>query len=458
MTSRPIPTTALALSIATLLSGCQGMGGLFTGGIDPQSLPDWKLGEIQNTYKITSLADSGPGSLREAIASANASPGADEIVFDSDDGLYEEPQTIYLESSLPTVTDNLRISGYIEGMLWKASGVTLHGQNQFRVLHIKRGVTVEIDSLTIEAGKATSGGGIKNQGRLAITGSTLINNTALRNGGAVYNGALLYIINSTLIDNAANGKGGGLYNASGHAVVTNSTLTLNTSRHGGAVYNRASAAISNSLLVDNIAEQDCYSSSEVNNPRNKNIIGSNFGCGIPYIQDTPALGDLSYYNGPTKTVPITGLHPAINWGDNSLAIDQYGSLLRWDQRGEGDPRFAAGLTDIGAFESQPVMRMEIDSLDPSDKRWCTKYESDCTLSGALAIASRSKRFSRVTFSTSLFDVPRELDLVADIPRLEHKVVLDASGTAGISLKALNNTSLCVDSEMLDLRNVTLICR
>src|SRR6202011_732248 len=33
------------------------------------------------TFAVTSLADSGPGSLRQAILDANASPGADVIQF-----------------------------------------------------------------------------------------------------------------------------------------------------------------------------------------------------------------------------------------------------------------------------------------------------------------------------------------------------------------------------------------
>ena len=33
------------------------------------------------TFTVTTTADSGPGSLRQAILDANASPGADTIVF-----------------------------------------------------------------------------------------------------------------------------------------------------------------------------------------------------------------------------------------------------------------------------------------------------------------------------------------------------------------------------------------
>jgi len=60
-----------------------------------------------SVFTVTSAADSGPGSLREAIAAANASPGADQINFNIDTG----PQTIALASRLPTITDQLTIDG-----------------------------------------------------------------------------------------------------------------------------------------------------------------------------------------------------------------------------------------------------------------------------------------------------------------------------------------------------------
>jgi len=50
---------------------------------------------------VTSAADSGPGTLREAITSADASPGPDSISFAIGSG----PQTIGPSSALPPITD-----------------------------------------------------------------------------------------------------------------------------------------------------------------------------------------------------------------------------------------------------------------------------------------------------------------------------------------------------------------
>ena len=56
------------------------------------------------TYVVSTLADSGPGSLREAIIAANTHKGADAIDFNV-------VGTISLKSALPTVTDSLEIDG-----------------------------------------------------------------------------------------------------------------------------------------------------------------------------------------------------------------------------------------------------------------------------------------------------------------------------------------------------------
>lgn len=59
-------------------------------------------------FKVTNTNDSGPGSLRQAILDANALAGADEIHFNIPGG---GVKTITLNSSLPWITDSLKING-----------------------------------------------------------------------------------------------------------------------------------------------------------------------------------------------------------------------------------------------------------------------------------------------------------------------------------------------------------
>jgi len=59
------------------------------------------------TFVVTSTADSGPGTLRDAIAQANATPGPDVITFN----IALVPTAINLTSSL-TITSSVLIDGY----------------------------------------------------------------------------------------------------------------------------------------------------------------------------------------------------------------------------------------------------------------------------------------------------------------------------------------------------------
>lgn len=60
-----------------------------------------------STFVVTNANDSGPGSLRQAITDANASPGVDTISFNVGSGL----QTITPLQRLPTITEGVVIDG-----------------------------------------------------------------------------------------------------------------------------------------------------------------------------------------------------------------------------------------------------------------------------------------------------------------------------------------------------------
>ena len=66
---------------------------------------------VANTYTVTSTADSGAGTLRQAILDANANPGADTIAFSiTGSGVH----TIAPASALPGITDAVTIDGYTQ--------------------------------------------------------------------------------------------------------------------------------------------------------------------------------------------------------------------------------------------------------------------------------------------------------------------------------------------------------
>src|SRR5215472_19135987 len=127
---------------------------------------------LPSTFLVSTLADSGDGSLRQAVLDANANPGANQIVFAS--GLQG---TIALTSGELDITNKLTITGP------GADQLAVSGSDASRVFAIAAGVTAEIDALTITHGRATQGGGIDNFGSLTLSQCTLSANQVINTSG-----------------------------------------------------------------------------------------------------------------------------------------------------------------------------------------------------------------------------------------------------------------------------------
>ncbi|MEO1126569.1 MAG: hypothetical protein AAFX95_21220 [Cyanobacteria bacterium J06639_16] len=116
--------------------------------------------------RVTTLADTGMGSLRWAIAQANAAPDDDLIDLSSVQG------AIALQSPLPTITSNLTLVGN--------GNTTISGNQRHRVLQINGG-DVTIRDLTLADGLAQGIDGIDGAGGSAgMGGGLLINQGAVR--------------------------------------------------------------------------------------------------------------------------------------------------------------------------------------------------------------------------------------------------------------------------------------
>ncbi|MEI9806048.1 MAG: hypothetical protein WDN48_18790 [Pseudolabrys sp.] len=146
------------------------------------------------TFTVTNTNDSGAGSLRQAMADANASAGADTIKF-----ALGAPGQINLSSALPALVD---VSGVtIDGSNQGSGAVTINGGGQNRIFFVYQGDT-SISDLTLANGRAQGGaGGTGNKGGGGGMGA----------GGAIFvNGGTTSITNVLFTDNqAAGGSGGG---------------------------------------------------------------------------------------------------------------------------------------------------------------------------------------------------------------------------------------------------------
>ncbi len=97
---------------------------------------------LMATFLVNNTADSGPGSLRQAILDANAAPGADLINFNIGGG---GVQTIAPLSILPTITGPVTIDGTSQPLYAGTPLIVLDGTSA--------GATA--DGLTITAGSST---------------------------------------------------------------------------------------------------------------------------------------------------------------------------------------------------------------------------------------------------------------------------------------------------------------
>ena len=213
-----------------------------------------------------------------------------------------------------------------------------------------------------------SGAGIANLGTMQVIDSAIIENSARLEGGGIRTNGHLILTNSTVSGNVANGVssqglGGGIYaqvNAASHGrlTLTNSTISNNQSKgEGGGVRqdNGEIAIIRNTIIAGNTSmETNEEDVSGIFTSQGNNLVGNTFGSSGWIAGDllnmNPILGPLADNGGWTMTHALLHGSPAMDAGNNSLAVDpQTQMYLIEDQRGL--PRLVGALVDIGAYES-----------------------------------------------------------------------------------------------------------
>ena len=388
--------------------------------------------------EVVTVSDEGEGSLRAALeTAASAGERPVRIHFGPRDGLFSTPQTIQLTAPLPMIIGEVTIDGFIPNLLWRAYGATISGSDTHRIFEVAESGTLRLTGVTLRSGRAPSGGAVLNHGRLDIEGVSLLENSAASDGGAIANHGELWVINSTLAWNRSS-RGGGLANLAGQARLINTTLHQNAAPQGAALWSQSQLHLAKSSLSGAPDQSQCINSGRLSEQTTHNLIqGAHTGCGEPILTIDPGLEDrLGYFNGPTPTIPVGGASPVVNLGLNAAAVDARGEPLRWDQRGNGDPRFASGHTDLGAFERQGHLpdQFVVDTIEDTGLRACSlSAAADCPLRAALELATAARQATPIRFDARIFDEPRTI-ILSHIPALGNQaVVLDGSGTAGVTI-------------------------
>src|SRR5438132_5820698 len=200
---------------------------------------------------VTSNADSGPGTLREAVA--NVCP-AGTINFDPA-LTASAPATITLTSGELVIDKSVTITGPTN------HGLTISGNNASRVFNVNAGMNFTMSNLTIANGQSTFGGGLYNLGNLTISNSTFTGNNAVSfpgEGGAIdTEGGTVKIFNITISGNQA-ASGGGLLNCgTSQTTLTNVTVANNNaSGFGGGIYQISSdpLLLNNTIVAPNTSD------------------------------------------------------------------------------------------------------------------------------------------------------------------------------------------------------------
>jgi len=201
---------------------------------------------VISPYIVTTDADAGTGSLREAVIAATASGVADAIAFSPT--FFNVPRTISLLTALPTFATAggpLTINGPGSTVLTVRRNP---GAANFRVLD-STAPTLTLSGFTVSGGNvAGNGAGLQTAGIITLdsmvfTGNQTTGSTG--DGGAirVNSPGFLRLRNSTLSGNTAARNGGGISFVSGTSLLMeNSTITGNTAsgtaanQGGGGIY------------------------------------------------------------------------------------------------------------------------------------------------------------------------------------------------------------------------------
>ena len=368
--------------------------------------------QTSSIITVTNDHDNGPGSLRQAIDDASSGDSivfdagytirlASHLTVDKD-------LTIFGSSEIGGVPLNVTLSGDADGngtgdvgvmlvnpglnvnlvILTIANGSSNYGGGIMNYGNLVLDNIGFSNNLAVDSGAAVynegnigiwnngfgnnsaqnDGGGIYNKGSITIWDSTFANNSSLIEGGAIANFGTLEIMRSTFYGNSA--ESGAAIRNDGVLTITNSTIASNTATlRGGALYDSGLTTIINNTFSGNSALGGSGIYTEypfttlINTIVADNTLGSNCSGSIidggnnlvwpdttcPGINADPQLGALSWYGGPTLTVPLGISSAAVDKGNDTVCAELPGAGSL-DQRGVSRPQ--GPHCDIGSFERE----------------------------------------------------------------------------------------------------------
>ena len=327
------------------------------------------------TFTVTTNTDSGPGSLRDAVANAALAVGADVIVFSAS----QNGGTINLTNEI-VVND---ASGITVDATSLPEGITLDASlGTSRIFSNATGSKLTLVRLGLTGGggagalESGSGGAVLSAGLLTVRDCTFHGNSAV-DGGALSsksnNGitASATLTNCTFAGNSA-GSAGAIRSSSAALTLTHCTISANTASSGvgGISLEGGTASMRNTIMAANTGTPpDLGGSATALTLAGRVFVGDNTGnymgslpAGAPsasgdYIGTSgspldPQLAPLGNNGGFVKTMPpLSGSlvvdHASLN-GIAFVPQDARGNHRKLD--GDADNNY---LADLGAVEFIP---------------------------------------------------------------------------------------------------------
>jgi hypothetical protein len=375
---------------------------------------------MAGSFPVTNVDSAGPGSLRAAIEGANANPGPDTIGIGVNG-------TIELEEALPTISDDVTITGPGANLL-----TVRRKSGEFRIFKIESlpcCPEVKISGITVANGLAQSGAGIESTAvlvleRVAVVGNEAVASeglTAAAEGGGILSKGSLLLRESTVSGHRAVASGGtehtlaaagGLMSQqrtlierstiSGNVALAESTLGTVTAQGGGLALsveptiesstiagngaivegglsgtaNGANLLAGPSTLVRDTIVADPQGSRSCSEPVESGGFNLDDGasCGLFLPSDQPSTDPglapaLEPNGGPTPTLALQPGSPAIDSGNAfGVTVDQR-QLPRPSDFGAIPNALGGDGSDIGAYELQdevaPIVKIETGPLPRS---------------------------------------------------------------------------------------------
>jgi predicted outer membrane repeat protein len=441
------------------------------------------------TFTVTNTANSGAGSLAQAITDCNNNPGDDIIVFNI-------PGTgghiIFTSGSLPAITSNITFLNDRPGddpvivrpsSAGSGTNFTVNAGNTvtFAGLTINyAGIGISVTNAAVTVRNCTIAAnafhGISHSASnnvsstLTLLNSTIYLNTAVQGGGisqlASSGGSVHTTVTNCTFDSnsSSNDFTGAAIDTQDNGAATstlklvNCTLSNNPSQaHGGTLYNiNCAVQAINTIFVHggsgvNIVNAGATGSfTSLGHNLSDLAEGGDAGTGPGGLLNAtgdkrntnPLLGTLQDNSGLTLTRALPFNSPAVDAGDDAVLNAPYN--LTTDQRGAG--RKLGAHVDMGAYEREPVGQsgpnFVVTTTAVHEDGFCGAV--DCTLLEAVNAANASADANTITFlpglngtissePTGSFFITHPLTIVGPGARL---LTLDgASGSRIFSIQA-----------------------